>query len=146
MKLNHILVLTTDLSAMECFWTELIGLHVGERPPFPFNGVWVYSNNRPLVHIAEQPYSTFGHGSIAHVALEGANYNVLLERLGNSTYGYTEKVVPLSNERQVFIMGPDGLTVEMLFPLDEGYKLTENEQQFTYKTNENLEFLGGKSL
>lgn len=146
MKLNHILVLTTDLSAMECFWTELIGLHVGERPPFPFNGVWVYSNNKLLVHIAEQPYSTFRNGSIAHVALEGANYNVLLERLGNNTYAYTEKVVPLSNERQIFIIGPDGLTVEILFPFDESYKLTENEQQFAYITNEKLEFLGEKIL
>lgn len=144
MKLNHVLVLTTNLKKMECFWTELIGLRVGERPPFPFNGLWLYSDEQPLVHIAEQPYSAFGDGSIAHVALEGAHYSALLERLNNSIYTYTEKVVPQSCERQVFITGPDRLTVEMLFPLDEHYKLEENTQHSAYQINKNLDFLGGK--
>lgn len=146
MKLNHVLVLTTNLKAMECFWTKLIGLQVGERPPFPFNGLWIYSDDRPLIHVAEQTASAFGNGAIAHVALEGADYKALLERLGKSTYVYTEKVVPLSGERQVFIVGPDGLIVEMLFPLNEQQDLTENKQQLAYKTNEHLEFLGGKIL
>ena len=144
MKLNHVLVLTTGLKEMACFWTELIGLHVGYRPPFPFNGLWLYSDEKPLVHIAEQPYSAFGYGSIAHVALEGAHYNLLLERLNKSTYTYTEKRVPESREQQVFITGPDGLTVEMLFPLDEHHKLKENTQQPAYQINETFEFLGGK--
>lgn len=146
MKLNHVLVLTTNLKAMECFWTKLIGLQVGERPPFPFNGIWIYSDDRPLIHIAEQATSAFGNGVIAHVALEGADYKALLERLGKSTYAYTEKVVPLSGELQVFIVGPDGLIVEMLFPLNKQQNLTENKQQLAYKTNEHLEFLGGKIL
>ncbi len=144
MKLNHVLVLTTDLKKMKFFWTELIGLRVGERPPFPFNGLWLYSGEQPLVHIAEQPYSALGDGSIAHVALEGAHYNVLLERLNKSMYTYTEKVVPQSRERQVFITGPDSLTVEMLFPLDEDHILEENTQHSAYQINENRDFLGGK--
>ena len=146
MKLNHVLVLTTNLKAMECFWTKLIGLQVGERPPFPFNGLWIYSDDRPLIHIAEQDTSAFANGAIAHVALEGANYKALLERLGNNTYVYTEKVVPLSGERQVFIVGPDGLTVEMLFPLNEHQELTEKKQTLVYETNQNFDFLGGKIL
>lgn len=146
MKINHVLVLTTNLKAMECFWTRLIGLQVGERPPFPFNGLWIYSDDRPLIHIAEQATSDFDNGTIAHVALEGANYKALLERLGKSTYDYTEKVVPLSDELQVFIVGPDGLIVEMLFQLNEQQYLTENKQQLVYKTNEHFEFLGGKIL
>jgi len=131
---------------MECFWTELIGLHVGKRPLFPFNGIWVYSAERPLIHIAEQATSVFGNGAIAHVALEGADYKALLEQLGKSNYVYTEKMVPLSGERQVFIVGPDGLIVEMLFPLNEQQNITENKQQLEYKTNEYHEFLGGQIL
>jgi hypothetical protein len=118
----------------------------GYRPPFPFNGLWLYSHDNPLIHIAEQPFSAFGNGSIAHVALEGANYNALLKRLDNSAYSYTEKTLPISNERQLFITGPDGLTVEMLFPLDELLELTEKKQTLVYETNENFNFLGGKIL
>ena len=146
MNINHVLVLTTDLRAMECFWTELIGLHEGNRPSFPFNGLWLYSDNNPLIHISEQPYSAFGNGSIAHVALEGANYNALLKRLNNSAYSYTEKVLPISNERQLFIIGPDALTVEMLFPLDKLQDLTEKKQTLVYETNENFDFLGAEIL
>lgn len=146
MNINHVLVLTSDLKAMECFWTKLIGLQVGERPPFPFNGVWIYSDNKPLVHIAEQAASVFGNGAIAHVALEGSDYKSLIKRLNTSSYLYTEKVVPLSGERQVFIVGPDGLIVEMLFPLTEQQGIAVNKQQHEYKTNEYLEFLGGKIL
>ncbi|PKG82140.1 hypothetical protein CXF85_14680 [Colwellia sp. 75C3] len=150
MHINHVLVLTTDLKAMEEFWTKLIGLHIGNRPPFPFNGLWMYNEEKPLIHIAEQPHSVFSNGSIAHVALEGADYSALLKRLNDSTHTFTEKVVPISNERQVFIIGPDGLTVEMLFPLNGQQKLiketAEIKTQLTYQTNENLQFLGGKIL
>ena len=143
MNLNHILVMTTDLAAMEHFWTKLIGLRVVKRPPFPFNGLWIYNEDKPLVHIAEQNQAVFGNGSIAHVALEGADYKTLLERLHQNTYSYVQKVVPFSGERQVFIAGPDGLTVEMLFPMNEQQK-TEGAHHRAYKSNENLEFLGGK--
>lgn len=129
---------------MAFFWTQLIGLHVGNRPPFPFNGLWIYSDDKPLIHIAEQPNSILEQGSIVHVALEGANYKALINRLDNNQCRYTQKIVPLTNERQIFITGPDGLTVEMLFPLDKNNELTEKQQPLDYQTNENLNFLGGK--
>jgi lactoylglutathione lyase len=142
MKLNHVLVLTNNLKAMESFWTKVIGLEVGERPPFPFNGLWLYSDGTPFVHIAEQKGASFGHGSIAHLAFEGGNYEDLMIRLKQSQLPYTEKDVPLSNDRQVFITGPDGVTVEMMFPLDELKTSGEIDKQ-SYIENENLNFLGG---
>jgi len=142
MKINHILVLTSDLKAMQKFWTKVIGLEVGKRPPFPFDGLWLYSDGTPFVHVAEQKGASFGHGSIAHLAFEGANYTDLMLRLKQSKHSYTEKDVPLSGERQVFIAGPDGVTVEMMFPLDQ-MKVNENNTQ-SYTDNEDLDFLGGK--
>jgi lactoylglutathione lyase len=146
MKLNHILVLTVDLAAMEHFWTQLIGLQKGERPPFPFKGLWLYSEDKPLVHIAEQHPAAFGNGSIAHVAFEGADYKALLTRLNQYHHPYTEKEVPLSGDRQVFIAGPDGLTVEMMFPLNAREMSNTDIQHLDYQSNDKLEFLGGKTL
>lgn len=60
-----------------------------------------------------------GSGSIAHLALEGANYDGLIEALNKNGVRYGENDVPVSGERQVFISGPDGLNVEMLFQLGE---------------------------
>lgn len=117
MKLNHVLVRTTDLSAMSRFWIEVIRLEQGHRPPFPFRGAWFYSSGQPLVHVVEDQSTDANAGSIAHVALEGANYNLLIAALKQHGGSYGEKDVPLSGERQVFVSGPDGLMVEMLFPL-----------------------------
>ncbi|RUM94963.1 MAG: lactoylglutathione lyase [Thiothrix sp.] len=128
MKLNHILVITTDLKMMKDFWTQVIGLQPGDRPPFPFKGLWLYSEGTPFVHVAEQKDASFGHGSIAHLAFEGADYGGLLSRLKQSNHAYTEKDVSLSGDRQVFIAGPDGLTVEMMFPLSEIQKRGETKE------------------
>lgn len=146
MNLNHVLVLTTDLAEMKFFWTELIGLEVGDRPSFPFSGFWLYSDGKPLVHIAERSCSERSSGAIAHVAFDGTDYSSLLARLNKSYFLYTEKIVPQSGERQVFVMGPDGLTVEMLFPMSEAELLTEENGNKHYKANDNLEFLGSKKL
>ena len=71
MNINHVLVLTTDLRAMECFWVDLIGLHEGDRPPFPFNGLWLYSDDNPLIHIAEHPFSALVMVQLPMLLLKG---------------------------------------------------------------------------
>ena len=141
MKLNHVLVLTSDLKIMENFWTNVIGLEVGERPPFPFDGLWLYSDGTPLVHVAELKSASFGNNSIAHVAFDGADYNQLMLRLEQLGHPYTEKDVPLSGDRQVFIAGPDSVTVEMMFPLNE---METTHDTNSYTNNEDLDFLGLK--
>jgi len=132
MKLNHVLVLTSDLQAMRSFWINVIGLREGWRPDFPFAGLWLYFDEKPLIHIAEQLGVTFTHGAISHVALEGANYKELLSRCQQFNQTYTEKNVPQSGERQVFLSGPDGLTVEMLFPFQP------NNTGLDYQTSEGV--------
>lgn len=127
MKLNHVLVHTTNLSTMTQFWTDVIGLQRGPRPPFPFRGAWMYSDDQPLVHIAEDRNSGTDRGPIAHVAIEGGNYKSLMTALNQQEVDYVEKDVPLPGERQVFVAGPDELTVEMLFPLG-----TTNDQSHPY--------------
>ena len=119
MKLNHVLVKTRDLSAMTKFWTKYIGLEVGERPPFPFPGAWLYSNGQALVHLVEDPMIERSNAVLSHVALEGANYADLIKTLKDNLIPYNETDVPLSGERQVFVRGPDGLNVEMLFDIDQ---------------------------
>jgi len=141
MKLNHVLVLTSDLQTMRTFWVDVIGLHEGWRPDFPFAGLWLYSDEIPMIHIAEQQGATFGYGALSHVALEGANYQSLLERCQQFNQTYTEKDVPQSGERQVFLSGPDGLTVEMLFALQ-----SSNNTDPNYQAGEDLSFLGSEKL
>ena len=118
MKLNHVLVRTRDLSAMTQFWTRYIGLELGDRPPFSFPGAWLYSDGQAVIHVVEDPTTEHSNAVLSHVALEGANYTDLIKTLIDNHIPYSEMDVPRTGERQVFINGPDGLNVEMLFDLD----------------------------
>lgn len=144
MKLNHNLVLTRDADAMIHFWTDVIGLTIGERPPFPFKGAWLYSEGKPLIHIAEQPDLNPYGGALAHVALEGAAYQELISNLIKTATDYSEKNVPVSGERQVFVKGPDGLVVEMQFPLSETVNTSNDtrDKNYEYSKTENYDYLG----
>ena len=120
MKLNHVLVRTTDLEAMIQFWTRCIGLQLGERPPFPFPGAWLCSGEEALVHIVEDPMVDHSNGVLSHVALDAMHYHELIEVLNQHNCSYSEMSVPLpGGHHQVFIKGPDGLCVEMMFPMSE---------------------------
>ncbi|WP_346837317.1 VOC family protein [Microbulbifer sp. SAOS-129_SWC] len=114
MQLNHVLVRTTDLDAMTHFWRELIGLEVGARPPFQSRGAWLYSDGEPLIHLIEVP-AIGGDGCVDHMALEGGDYETLRARLEAGRADFRETSVPESGDRQLFVRGPDGLRVELLF-------------------------------
>ena len=83
---------------MTAFWTNVIGLNTGYRPPFPFPGEWLYSEEKPLIHVAQANDNLDKNGAIAHVALEGENYNQLIATLHEHAIKYFEKDVPLSAE------------------------------------------------
>ncbi|WP_193161513.1 VOC family protein [Microbulbifer hainanensis] len=115
MHINHVLVRTTNLTAMTAFWTDVIGLELGDRPPFRSPGAWLYSNGQPLIHIIEVDQVN-ADGSFDHVALEGADYQALTSRLEQRGADFRETSVPATGARQVFVAGPDQLKVELLFP------------------------------
>ena len=116
MKINHILVRTSDLEAMNRFLIDVIGLEEGNRPPFPFSGSWLYSEGNAIVHVILDSSAGNADGAVDHVAIEGADYDTLLAALTKHEIEYAERTVPQSREHQVFVSGSDGLKVEMLFP------------------------------
>lgn len=131
MNINHVLIRTQDLDEMVQFLTHAIGLEKGFRPSFPFPGIWLYSSDTPLIHLVEanhidQAQADYlganipnGKGSIEHIALAGDNYDSLIDRLQQQQIAYTERTVPLTKEHQVFVQGPDGIALEILFAYDK---------------------------
>lgn len=130
MNINHVLIQTSDLRVMTQFIENVIGLKSGHRPPFPFAGAWMYHQHKPVVHIVEAAPNSAqkeylggrelsAAGAVDHVAFEGDNYEDLIARLVNQNIDYFERTVPLSKEHQVFINGPDGVKLEILFKQDK---------------------------
>lgn len=139
MRINHVLVRTSDLEVMNRFLVEIIGLEPGKRPPFPFPGSWFYSEGTPLVHVMLERSAGDADGAVDHVALEGADYDTLITTLNMHDIHYVERDVPQSGEHQVFIFGPDGLKVEMMFPA--GFYETQFSQNNNGDKNESYRFV-----
>ncbi|MGB1311625.1 MAG: VOC family protein [Leucothrix sp.] len=116
MKINHVLIISSDLEKTNRFWTQVIGLELGDRPPFRFEGAWLYSEGKPIIHVVPGEVDASANGAIDHIALEGSNYDVLIASLRQHGVEYREIDVPLTGEHQVFVMAPDGVKVEILFP------------------------------
>lgn len=132
MKLNHALLLASDLDEMSQFLIRALGLKKGRRPPFGFAGVWLYDElNVPCIHIAKRddinPERSFylGHDekhslipslpTVDHLAFTSNDYHRIKERLTRLNMPFVEREIPEANEHQVFIKGPDGLKIEILF-------------------------------
>ena len=121
MKLDHFLIRARELGRMRDFFADVIGLHAGPRPDFPFPGYWMYSGNMPVVHLAQNgdrpapAGSGDGPGPVDHIAFTADNYAELMERLKAAGANFEERTVPGGAAHQVFIHGPEGVRVEIQF-------------------------------
>ena len=130
MIIDHILLKTKNLAKMVEFFEQVLDIKKGSRPDFKFPGAWLWKDNRPLVHLSEidddnneqhqyLPHQSLqvseGTGVIDHIAFSGENYEAFIVRLKRYHIEYVERVVPLTNEQQVFIQGPENLNVEVQF-------------------------------
>lgn len=127
MRLDHILIRASDLAAMRDFFVDVIGFVEGPRPPFPFPGCWLYGDGRPQIHLVSAAANDAqrGHlgtaaagtsGAVDHVAVQGADYPALIDRLRQQRSPFIERHLPAEGHLQIFVSGPDGVKVEMLFP------------------------------
>lgn len=121
-RIDHYNIHTTRLAATVDFYTRVLGLRNGERPPFAFPGAWLYLDDTPVVHLVDVGGAfrsgregLRGTGVIDHVAFEARDLPAMRERLGRERVNFTERVVPRSGVTQIFIEDPDGLTLELNF-------------------------------
>jgi catechol 2,3-dioxygenase-like lactoylglutathione lyase family enzyme len=146
-RIDHYSIRTLDVEASRRFYTEIIGLKVGPRPPFDFPGVWLYKgeppadldnpeNNYGMVHVMgvdrDNPQALIDYmggadpdtqkdstGALDHIALAVTGRAVMLERCRRGNVGFFERTVPALGLHQVFIKDPNGVTIELNFPASE---------------------------
>jgi len=138
-KLGHYSIRTGDLEASRRFYTDVLDLKEGFRPPFKFPGIWFYlggdEDDFGVVHIigidANDPQgltdylgdkdeaSLFGTGAVDHVAFLASGLAAMRAKLARQGVPFTERSVPSLGLHQVFITDPSGVTIEMNYPHDE---------------------------
>jgi hypothetical protein len=138
--LNHFSIRTVDIEGTARFFQDIIGLHDGPRPPFPFPGKWLYAGDtsdytNAVVHIIGidrndpsglKQYlgdrdldSLKGSGAVDHVAFFLTGLQGKLALLNNMNIPFRERAVPMLGLHQVFIDDPNGVVIELNYPASE---------------------------
>jgi len=129
-KMEHYLVLTDDIEKTKNFYCDVLGMHVGFRPPLKFDGYWVYLGDIPVIHIGEwKTYTKHseelgipvtrpapGTGPLDHIAFNGVDFDEIAARLKKHGVKAGVNVVPGASLRQLFFNDPNGIKIEINIP------------------------------
>jgi len=134
-KPAHYSIRTADLDASQRFYTDVLQLRVGFRPPFDFPGVWLYPDRDEsgfgAVHlIGVDPLSREGlrdylgerrdedlqgSGSVDHIAFQATDWADMRRRLDALRIPYRVQRMPSLDLIQVFLVDPSGVTIELSY-------------------------------
>ena len=114
--LDHVNVRTANLDTMIRFYVDILGMEIGERPPFPFNGCWLFCGGRAAVHLVEVSPEPAGiEPRIEHFAFHADAMSTFLDKLNAHGIAYRLATVPDLEYEQVHISDPDGNHIEIAF-------------------------------
>ena len=112
------------LEQLREFYCDVVGLTVGDRPPFRRFGYWLYAGERPVLHLseadAEEQRSTTATTTFAHAAFDCTDRAAYERRLDERGIGYRTARVPATNQVQLFFKDPAGNGVELGFDAEDG--------------------------
>jgi len=125
--MQHVLVLADDIDATRDFYRDALGMTVGDRPPLPFDGHWLYVGDVPVIHIADRPQYAAqmtrmggevspepdGGGPIDHVAFSATGYDEIAARLERYGVAAVPNTIPEIKLRQLFVLDPNGVRIEI---------------------------------
>lgn len=116
--IDHFNIRTRDLDRLCEFYTEVLGLEIGDRPPFESPGVWLYAGGHPILHVG---ISKDGGAEadntlpLDHIALHVEGLADAVAKLDEADIAYRMFDVPARAMKQVFVRDPDGVTIELNF-------------------------------
>ncbi len=115
-RLDHVNVRTASLQAMTEFYQRVVGLELGERPPFTFSGAWLYLNDQAVLHLVEVESPPAGtEPKIEHFAFRATGIDGFIARLEASSVSYRRAIVPATGLEQLHFSDPDGNHIEVGF-------------------------------
>jgi catechol 2,3-dioxygenase-like lactoylglutathione lyase family enzyme len=118
--MNHFTVLTDDVPRTVDFYTKLLGLTDGARPPLSFPGAWLYTDGTAVLHVVGgRPREELRPGVIDHMAFSAKGLADTLAMLITHNVEHTCRRQNGSGVWQVFFFDPNGARVELDFSPDE---------------------------
>ena len=101
------------LEQVRVFYCDVIGLVVGDRPPFDSAGYWLYAGDRAVLHLATNVATTLNH-----IALACTGRAEMERKLAEVGVSFRTARVPATNVAQLFLEDPAGNGIELSFADD----------------------------
>ena len=116
------------LDELCAFYRDVVGLTVGDRPPFRRYGYWLYAGERAVLHLGEaDPADVCDsdvEGTFNHASFTCTDKSEFERRLTARQVRYRTARVPLTGQVQLFFHDPAGNGVELCFAGDETAEAT----------------------
>ena len=120
--LDHVTLNVAELDASRRFYVDVLGLREGDRPPFDSPGAWLYSGDRPIIHlVAGRGGGEAATGALDHVALRAEGLAAMVARLTAAGIAHQAFTVPGLGFKQIFMRDPDGVRIELTFEAGETF-------------------------
>jgi catechol 2,3-dioxygenase-like lactoylglutathione lyase family enzyme len=107
------------LDTLRDFYVNVVGLRVGNRPPFRSFGYWLYAGEKDILHLSEaapeEERNAAARNTFDHVAFSCTDWPATIERLQNFDIRFACDDVPMTSQRQIFFSDPAGNGVELNF-------------------------------
>ena len=119
-RLDHVNIRTARLDDMVHWYSSVLGMENGKRPPFSFPGAWLYAGDCAVVHLIgvdAEPKSL--EPKIEHFALSATGLAEFVERLDAASIDYNAMRVPGFGILQINVHDCDGNHIHIDFSPQE---------------------------
>lgn len=122
-KLDHVNIVTAQLTQMQKWYEDFLGLRTGPRPSAPVHGLWLYAGDTAFVHLVEDN-ATDRVGSevelkLEHFAFTAQGRREFEARLHDTDTPYERFDLESIETIQFHVKDPDGNHVHIDFSSKE---------------------------
>jgi catechol 2,3-dioxygenase-like lactoylglutathione lyase family enzyme len=134
-RMDHFTIVSDRIQETRAFYAEL-GLQAGPRPSFSRDGLWLYVEGRPILHVIESDRMPEPRrGVLDHMAFFSHDVQRALDWVRGKRLPFRLQRAPEPfNIWQLFFPGPNGEDVELDFAPDEAPPKGWRGQTMTHET------------
>ena len=108
------------IEKLKIFYTDIVGLQLGFRPPFKSKGYWLYAGKKDVLHLSSSKEEIKNliniNTTFDHMAFTAKNREKFIDTLNKNQIVFKSRHVPEINTEQLFFKDPAGNGIELIFP------------------------------
>ena len=101
------------------FYVNVVGLTLGQRPPFKSKGFWLNAEGKDVLHLSStknnEKKEHHVNATFDHLAFSASNLKYYEEILNENNIPFTFREVPEIGTKQLFFKDPVGNGIELIF-------------------------------